>query len=160
MDPCTRGFGFAVMEGLEFLVDWGMKEARGDKNAACLESLDALLQVYRPDRLVMESCVAEGTRRCKRVKDLMLEMFKLALRHGIIGAPIPPSAVRDTFEEWKAHNKHEIATVIGNLYPELIPRMPPERKCWMNEDPRMHIFDAMALGITYFHNKNWRLKWH
>jgi len=30
--PATRGFGFAVLEGLDMLADWGVKEAKGDKN--------------------------------------------------------------------------------------------------------------------------------
>ena len=28
IDPVTRGFGFAVLEGPEDLIDWGVKEAR------------------------------------------------------------------------------------------------------------------------------------
>ena len=30
--PSSRGFGFAVLEGQEKLVDWGVKSIKGDKN--------------------------------------------------------------------------------------------------------------------------------
>ena len=31
--------------------------------------------------------------------------------------------------------------------------VPPERKPWMSEDPRMGIFDAAALAWMYFHER-------
>jgi hypothetical protein len=33
IDPATRGFGFAVLEGANRLIDWGVKETKTDKEA-------------------------------------------------------------------------------------------------------------------------------
>jgi len=58
--------------------------------------------------------------------------------------------VRQTFAQ-DARNKQLIAVAIGRRFPELAPHVPPYRKCWMSEDYRMSIFDAVALALTYFH---------
>jgi hypothetical protein len=44
-------------------------------------------------------------------------------------------------------------TVLCSARPntKLRPRLPRFRKPWMSEDYRMSIFDAVRLGITYFH---------
>jgi hypothetical protein len=47
-------------------------------------------------------------------------------------------------------NKDEIASVLGERFPELAPRVPPRRRAWQSEDYRMSIFDAAALGVAYF----------
>jgi Holliday junction resolvasome RuvABC endonuclease subunit len=59
--------------------------------------------------------------------------------------------VKQAFSESGASNKHEIATTIAGRFPELAPRLPRFRKPWMSEDYRMSIFDAVALGVTFFH---------
>jgi len=38
IDPSTRGFGFAVLEGPDRLIDWGVKETKVDKNRRSLEA--------------------------------------------------------------------------------------------------------------------------
>ena len=45
---------------------------------------------------------------------------------------------------------------IARDFPELEPRLPPVRKIWISEDARMNIFDAVALGMTFFHTKKKR----
>jgi len=154
IDPCTQGFGYAVMEGMEYLVDWGLRETRTDKNRVCLKSLAVLLKAYHPDLLVIEDCLGKDSRRRRRIRDLARRIYGLADRLGIKAISISCKQVQRAFKEWQALNKHQIAVAIGNMYPELIPRIPPERKCWMSEDSRTNIFDAVALGITYFYKRN------
>jgi len=37
------------------------------------------------------------------------------------------------------------------LFPiELAPRLPPKRKVWKSEDPRMDIFDAAGLAVAFW----------
>ena len=44
--PSTRGFGFAIVEGLNTLVDWGVKNVEGDKNAGSLARVKAMIAPY------------------------------------------------------------------------------------------------------------------
>lgn len=39
IDPSTRGFGFAVLEAPNRLIDWGVKEARTDKQRRALSKV-------------------------------------------------------------------------------------------------------------------------
>jgi hypothetical protein len=61
------------------------------------------------------------------------------------------SAVQKAFSEWGGRTKQQIAMTIANQLPQLASRLPPLRQPWMSEDYRMSIFDAVALGLTYFH---------
>ncbi len=54
IDPTTKGFGFAVMEGPEKLIDWGVKGVRGSKNSECLRLISGLIDQYQPDVIVVE----------------------------------------------------------------------------------------------------------
>jgi RNase H-fold protein (predicted Holliday junction resolvase) len=48
IDPSTRGFGYAVIEGRESLIDWGVKETKTDKNRRSLELIADLIEQYEP----------------------------------------------------------------------------------------------------------------
>jgi RNase H-fold protein (predicted Holliday junction resolvase) len=63
IDPSTRGFGFAVLEGPERLVDWGVKETRTDKNRRSLELIADLIEIYQPRVLVVEDYTGKASRR-------------------------------------------------------------------------------------------------
>ena len=52
--------------------------------------------------------------------------------------------------KYGVYTKHYIARVIAKQFPELEHRVPPPRKIWRAEDPRMHIFDATSLGMTHY----------
>ena len=152
IDPTTNGFGFAVMEGPESLIDWGVKDAgAGDKNARCLEIVSALIDHYMPDVLVVEDYRNKGFRRCERVRRLIQDIMKLALKKRVKARKFNRSEVREAFSGSGTFTKHGIATTIAERLLELAPRLPPYRHAWMSEDYRMAIFDAVALALTFFH---------
>ncbi len=153
IDPTTRGFGFAVLEGPMILVDWGVKEAKGstNKNQHCLSLIETMINHYRPDAIVVEDYDGQDSRRCPRVAELIKGITLLATKRKITIRTFSRSMVRDAFSEVHAHTKHQIAEAISSRFPELVPRMPHFRKCWMPEDYRMNFFDAIALALTYFY---------
>lgn len=156
VQPHKNGFGYAVMESAGCLVDWGLKEVLENKNPVCLKKIAQLLKEYQPSSLVIEDCIAKGSRRSCRIRQLDQEIRSLASRLAIDCTALPARVVRETFAERKAFDKRQVAEVIANQYPGLRPRIPPERKSWMPEDSRLYIFDAIALCITYLY-KNTRV---
>lgn len=58
--------------------------------------------------------------------------------------------VQAAFAAENAKTRPEIARAIAARLPVFAPKLPPLRKIWMSEDPRQSLFDAAALGMTYF----------
>jgi hypothetical protein len=153
--PTTRGFGYAVFEGPNSLVDWGVKAVRsgGQKNLECLRRVRELFDFYHPDVLVLEDYEGRGSRRAKRIRTLINLMTAHAAEGRIMNVSYSRSEMRACFG---LTTKRAIAEAIVREFPELEPRLPPVRRIWMSEDVRMSIFDAVALGITFFNKKRQR----
>src|SRR6266498_2773967 len=80
ISPSTRGFGFAVLENQERLVDWGVKSIAKDKNVKCLAKVEELIAHYRPDILALEEHSAKGSRRSARIRILGREIVDLVAK--------------------------------------------------------------------------------
>ncbi len=156
IDPTSRGFGFTVLEGPESLIYWGVKHAPRASNAWCLQQVGALIDFYHLDFVVVEAGEAKGSRRSARVRELLRSIRELARRRKVEVRAVPRRAVRKAFGLAGASTKHQIATVIAGAFRALAPRLPPKRKPWMGEYERMAIFNAVSLGVTFFHSQGTR----
>jgi Holliday junction resolvasome RuvABC endonuclease subunit len=150
IDPSSRGFGFAVFEGPESLIDWGVKETKTDKNRRSLKLTADLIAQYEPSVIVLEDHAGKGSRRCRRATELIDGISSLALIRKVKVRRFSRADVKQAFAEFGAVTKYEIAVTITKRFPELAPRLPRFRKPWMSEDYRMSIFDAVAFGIAFF----------
>src|SRR5215813_4631329 len=83
VDPSTRGFGFAVLEGPNHLIDWGVKETKTDKKQRSLKIIGDLIDQYQPSVVVVEDYAAKGSRRCDRARELINEISKFADKRNI-----------------------------------------------------------------------------
>ena len=153
VDPSTRGFGFAILEGPNRLIDWGVKETKVNKKRRSLRFIAELIHRYQPSVLVVEDYTGKGSRRCRRVRELIEDISKLAVQQKIKVRNFSRLKVKQAFSESGTSNKYEIAIAIAKRFPELAPRLPRFRKPWMSEDYRMSIFDAVALAITFFEKR-------
>jgi Holliday junction resolvasome RuvABC endonuclease subunit len=149
--PSARGFGYVVFEGSHSLIDWGTRHNTADKNAGVLEKIEELLEFYGPDTLVLEDYRGDLSRRTRRIEQLIDAAAKLAQHKRVDHRTYCRGEIRRSFAPYGAVNKYQIAQVIAKKFPELGHHLPPPRKIWMNEDPRMSIFDAAALALTFFH---------
>lgn len=151
VSPCTRGFGFALLEGPEILLDWGRKEVRSNKHARSLEYIREMIEYYHPDVLVVEDSQDRSCRRCARVRELIGDIVALATANRVRTRTFSRREVRTAFSASGAITKYAIAGVIIERLPVLAPWRPPVRKPWMSESHRASIFDAVALALTYFY---------
>jgi hypothetical protein len=150
-DPTVRGLAYVVMEGPQKVLDWGVAEARFNKRRRCLQAAGELIEFYEPDVVVLEDPRGEGSRRCARAARLIRDIADYARTENIRPYSYPRNAVRELFERFGAHTKHEIATSIAEWLPELKPSLPRKRKPWMTEDDRMNVFDAVSFALTYYY---------
>ncbi len=149
--PAVRGFGFALFHGAWTPLDWGFRHVEGDKNTRALEKVGQLLAQHAPDVLLLEDHAGAGSRRSPRVAALIDEIAALATLKGIAVARYSRDQIRECFAEFGAVSKYDIAKAISDALPEFPPQLPPARKIWLPEDPRMSVFDAVSLIFTHFY---------
>ncbi|HEX8167166.1 MAG TPA: hypothetical protein VF601_15460 [Beijerinckiaceae bacterium] len=148
--PVSRGFGFAVMESIRIPIDWGVKEVRHEKNALCLARAVKLLEGYAPAVLVLDDWADRHSRRTFRVRSLLRLIAAEAEGRGVKVIRFTHPDVRRVFATFAARTKDQIAGAVARMIPELIPTLPKPRRIWEGEHYAMAIFEAAALGITYF----------
>jgi hypothetical protein len=149
ISPSTRGFGFAVLEGEQTLVDWGVKHVGADKNARCLAKVKEMLVHYRPDAMVLQDHSRKDSRRSIRIRTLSRQIIALASKQKVGLVRISRDQVEGIFAPNGKGTKHARAELLSARFPEeLGSRLPPKRRPWMSEDYRMHIFDAVALALA------------
>jgi hypothetical protein len=150
VDPSTRGLGFAILEGPNQLIDWGVKQAEGDKNGECLRMVKELIDQYRPHVLVLENVSGKDSRRRTRVRELLQAIRETARQLGVKVMAETPERVRAAFTP----KKDTIAAALAGRFPELASRLPKPRTLTMPEHSAMPVFDATAFAMTFFHFRN------
>jgi hypothetical protein len=56
----------------------------------------------------------------------------------------------------QARTKQDIANILARTFPALAWKLPPPRKAWQHEHAYMPMFDAAALGMSYFYENGKR----
>lgn len=154
--PASRSFGYALLESPTTLVDWGVKATRTDKAMQTTAKVAALLAHYAPDILVVEDCRAEGSRRRRRVVQLLAGLRAFAVLKGLRACAISKQQVRQVFSSFDARSREQIAAVLAEKFPELAPRLPRHRKAYETDDYQMAMFAAVALAFAYFRTRRAR----
>jgi len=149
--PSSRGVGFAYFEAPLSPIDWGLLGTKGkDKNAAGFAMVRKLVERIQPDVIVLHEYALPGVRRSQRVRRLQHMIATYAATQVIEIRRYARGDIKRAFESFGAVTRHEIAQVIAGQIHAFGHRLPPRKKLWMTEDPRMTLFEAVALALTYF----------
>lgn len=148
IEPVSRGFGFAVLDG-GTLAKWGVKTASGaDKNAQVVEKVKKLIQHYRPALVVTEDTAAKGSRRAQRIQELTTQIIALCAIHNVKLRRFSQARVRQDFFASEESTKYDLAVMVAKWFPaELELLVPPKRRFFDSENHRMPFFDAVALAL-------------
>ena len=149
--PLSRGLGYAVMEGPDKLVACGNKAILRDKNAGALAWVNRFMQFYQPEVLVLPDVNAADTRRAARIKTLHRQIVAWADKKKVKVRLVSVTQVRTQLLGDAKGTKFGVAQILAEKFPvELGLRLPPKRRPWMSEDPRMDIFDAVGLAVAFW----------
>ena len=149
--PVSRGFGFVVLEGMDKFVDRGVKSAKADKNANCLVKVEKLMTQYMPGIMVLQDTERKDSRRAPRIQALTTQLITLGKSRKVRVVLFSRDKVKRAFFADGQGTKHDIAEILARRFPDqLALELPPERKDWDSEDPRMAMFDAVALALTFW----------
>lgn len=144
--PTARGFGFALFDSRERLIDWGTHSVRTpDKNGPTLRAIERLIERTQPTTIACEDTRSIDSRRHARIRVLLHEVYARGTLKKLSVFRFTRSTIRNYFG---IRTKRELAEMIALAYPALAPRLPPTRKAWMSEDARQSLFDAVALGVV------------
>jgi Holliday junction resolvasome RuvABC endonuclease subunit len=153
--PSPEGMAFALFEDSLSLIDWGITEKKGEmKSEHCIRFTERLIDRHSPDVIVIEDAEQCGSRRDVRVRALYRSFGTLASVHGIDVARYGRAEVNKAFNAAGALKKQERAQLVAAMLPALSHRIPPLRKPWRSEHPRMPLFEAASLGIAHYFHQN------
>lgn len=145
IDPTSRGIAFVFFENGE-LFDWG---TRGSSDGEA-RFLDRLVNVTKPDVLVLEDPNAARSERRPRIKRLLRELRADAESRGIEVRPVSRYAVRVEWAKRGRTRKRAVAEAIAESFPEIDVLVPRVRKVYRSEEARAEIFDALSLVLHEF----------
>ena len=146
--PSSYGFAWVAFDSPFSIYDWGLVNARGEKNARCLGQLALILDRLLPELVVLETFEGPGTRQSPRVKRLCRGVVALVRARGIDVTWLSREDVKAGFAPVGARSRFEIATSIAQSFEPLRDKLPTKRRAWEASQRNMAVFEAAALVIA------------
>jgi hypothetical protein len=138
-----QGFGFAVFDGPNDLLDFGTRNFRRKVKIPLEAKILLLLDANQPDVLVMATPTTPARKKiaAKIARGAKAEKIPLVF---VSGADIRKALAP------VGKSKYQIAHAIAERYPELQFRLPSPRKSYQSEKFGITIFEAAAAGFAYY----------
>jgi len=150
LDLRSRKFGFVVFEGPHTLLDWGIRTHADEKRSLLERRLNNLQSMFAPSIILVRKAVERDRISQPMIRLAIHNLKAFAKRTLITVLLIDESSLHGFFSKEAKINKHDIARMVADRFPELSWRLPPKRKPWQSEPARQSIFDAASLGLFYF----------
>jgi len=143
--PCSKGFGFAVLESRGLLVSWGIARLYSANEDEYRQRLEGLWEKYRVRIVSLERVIT--SRRAERARHMIATATECAAFSGLYVVHADQAQLRLSCGLGPASSRYDVATRISQLLPELEVLLPPPRKPWQPEDERIGVFFAAALAV-------------
>ena len=141
------GLGYAVMKDVNVLFDWGVKWVRKDRDRACLAKVKRLMAHYEPHIVALEDTLAKGSLRPARIRNLTRRIVFLVKSCKVAPAIFSRQEMKRAYFPGGEATRHNLAMLMAERFADDIGHLlPPKRKAWMVEHPRLAMFDAVALA--------------
>lgn len=152
IDLRTMQFGYAVFEGPKQLLDWGRCTYPGGDAGPQLAAkrFAELLRLFHPAMVVIQKERRTGVRNTSEIASILSAIRQEAAARSVPICFVTPEQIKAAFRIFRGSTKDEIAYMLTSIFPELLWKLPPKRKTWKREHPRMMVFDAIAAGFTYW----------
>jgi hypothetical protein len=147
LDVKPHWSGYAVFESPTQLLDAGTVTFRTSKDAEARFAF--LMRTFCPRVLVLREIRSQSPRDNPDTRLISGYAGHAARRSSIATVLVSERLLRGHFEAQGAHTKHQVASLLARTFPDLEWKLPPPRKLWQTERPRMSVFGAVALGATY-----------
>lgn len=143
VDLRLQRFGYAVFKGPHTLLDWGVRTfAHGA--GTLVRRLAVLHLMYDPSLIIVRKAGRSLHRQSIKVMKAFVSRVSITMQF------VDRFALRVFFSTDQKRDKHEVARMVVERFPELAWRLPPKKKLWQAEAVRQSVFDAASLGVFYF----------
>jgi hypothetical protein len=153
----SQRLGFAVLEGSLGLVDWRTVHYQTNSIARinpAMRKMESLLTLSTPSVIVIERSRLLNAQNVANVYSIYRFLRREAKLRSIPMSVMKRKDVRNTFRHFHARSKDAIAATLAQMFPELLPKLPPKRKIWQGENAIMPLFDAIALAVAFWDHRN------
>lgn len=150
-----RRFGYAVYEGHRGLLDWGVRvyPAIGEEEVSMASKrLSLLLRLHSPSVIVLKQERWDLAQTNQHMRVLVEMTRDEAIAHSVQIRLLRDAKVKESFRHMGCETRSDIAEALARIFPELTSYVPPKRRTWQAEHPRMIVFDAIALGLAHWHH--------
>ena len=143
-----RRVGFAVFEGPNRLLEWGIRRWGSDADPvmSVVDRTAPLLALYSPSVVVLKDLGrTNGTDR----RNVIMAVKRKLVKNSSEVHMVKRAEVRKAFHQSGNRNKYQIASAIAEMYPDLKGKVPQKRKTWQPERYNAVLFDAIALALAH-----------
>jgi hypothetical protein len=145
-------FGFAVLEGSDKLLDWGVRffgEEIENVESTVSDRIDTLLAFYDPVCVVLRDRDYASAAHGKRIRRIVSAIKRATGRSSARLYVLTTMEVRNHFAPDDGTTKYDIAKGLADRFEELSFKLPNPRKAYQSEAPAMLVFDALATGVAF-----------
>ena len=149
----SQQFGYAIFEGPKQLLDYGGGQLRPGGKAGAVQAarrIGQLIKLFTPSTVVVKRPDQHVATGYPGIRLMANAIRRQASAHVIPFQFIGRDEIEEAFRIFNVGNKHEIATVLTQIFPELLWKLPAKRKLGDPEHPRMVLFDAISVGLTHW----------
>ncbi|MCU1295177.1 MAG: hypothetical protein JWP08_4027 [Bryobacterales bacterium] len=140
--PCPKGFGFAVLENGQRLLDWGVARLYSQSDEEFLDRVESFARRYKITVIAFEA--TERTRRGVRAKRQLMALTECTRSLQSTRKAIAIDAAQKALN---VTTRKDLANIVANWFPELHQHLPAVRKPWQSEDTRMSMFVAAFVAV-------------
>jgi len=153
IDLRSQQFGYTVFEGPKQLLDYGGGQLRpGGKvgSVQAVRRIRRLIKQFTPSIIAVKRPDRHVATRYKGIRLITSAIRREASARLILFRLIGRDEIQEAFQSFRAENKYEISMILTQIFPELLWKLPAKRKLGNPEHPRMVVFDAISVGLTYW----------
>jgi hypothetical protein len=154
IDLRFRRSGFATFEGPRRLLDFGTLDIRLGEGQDGRSRLSELMKLAAAKVVLVKRERWNDLMTRPDAKPLIDALTNQATAHSIQIRFLEQSALDSTFRNLGCETKADISASLARIFPELIWKLPPERRIWEPEHSRQTVFDAIALGKAFWQNES------
>lgn len=149
--PNSLGLGYAIFDSPKKLVDYGIGYIKPLSNSKTLTRVKEYIEYYKPDIILVREVTKQNSKKMRRIEKLTESICRQVRLQGLHVHCYNRSQIQDVFAQFGISTKYQISQKIIEWYPELKRIELAPRKIWQGQNHNTGVFDAIALGLTYFY---------